>query len=364
MAFTYYNPNLVAHRSNFHLPGIERFSYIFKLFGATTMAAVDRTDTLRFPVKLKNISPIPALRPFNRSYEDICNERARELIERANKMDVSIYVLWSGGIDSTLLLVSLLKNANDVEKERIVVLLSEESIMEYPKFYHEHIRGKLRKEPSAAFPYIVGTKHLFVSGELNDQIMGAAVPHGLMGMYGDDIIHRPRTRDIIFEFYNRKAQNPEITNRYLDLFDRVVAASPVTLHTYFDYFWWINFTMKWQLAYLRILTFTVPRNISALTPEYLATRYVSFYDTDDFQLWSMLNLDMKVKDTWPTYKWVCKDIIYDYTHDADYRDTKIKRGSLVSIMRQQSPYNFIDESWRFSRDVPVADYYEPKNDLV
>lgn len=364
MAFSYYNPNIVVDRANMHLAGIERFAHIFRLFGAITMAPVDRTNTLRFPVKIANICPIPALRPFNRTLEDICDERAKAIIARADTLDCDIYVFWSGGIDSTLVMVSLLKNATADQKKRIVVLLSEESIYEYPLFYDQHIRGKLRRTPAAMFPHILGQRHLFVSGELNDQVMGAAVPHGLMLKYGDDIIHKPRSRDIAFKFYDAKVHDAKVTDFYLDQFDRIVAACPVELKTVFDYFWWINFTFKWQLAYVRILTFASERNIPLITPEYIRDYFAVFYDTDDFQLWSMLNLDLKIKDTWPTYKWVCKDIIYDYTKDAVYRDTKIKRGSLVSIMQQQNPYNFVDEQWNFRRDVPADEFYEPDNDFV
>ena len=38
----------------------------------------------------------------------------------------------------------------------------------------------------------------------------------------------------------------------------------------------------------------------------------------------MNNPDKKMKDTWNTYKWVCKDIIYEYDKNVEYRDTKNK----------------------------------------
>ena len=91
--------------------------------------------------------------------------RAKELLARAERLDVSLYSFWSGGIDSTCVLVSLLKNASASQKERIVVLMSEESISENPNFYRDHVHGKLRRDSSTMFPYLLGTKHLFVSGE-------------------------------------------------------------------------------------------------------------------------------------------------------------------------------------------------------
>ena len=70
---------------------------------------------------------------------------------------------------------------------------------------------------------------------------------------------------------------------------------------------------------MRMLAYTSERTVANITADYITTNYFHFYGTEDFQLWSMNNMDKKIKDTWNTYKWVCKDIIYDYTRDADYR---------------------------------------------
>ena len=50
----------------------------------------------------------------------------------------------------------------------------------------------------------------------------------------------------------------------------------------------------------------------------LLTNYgklVHFFDSTEFQLWSMNNPDKKIKDTLDSYKWIAKDYIYDYTND-------------------------------------------------
>ena len=214
------------------------------------------------------------------------------------------------------------------------------------------------------FPYILGSKHLYVNGELNDQLFGAQAPGDLINKYGNSIVNRPYGRNLLFDFFNANIENTEITNFYLDMFECVMKAAPMGITTYFDYFWWLNFTLKWQVVALRILSFTAERNAPNITRKYFGTNFEPFYGTDDFQLWSMNNLDKRIKDTWSTYKWPCKDIIYDYTRDSDYRDTKIKRGSLYSMVMQQSAYNFMDESMRLSREMDPAEYYNPKNDFI
>jgi hypothetical protein len=60
---------------------------------------------------------------------------------------------------------------------------------------------------------------------------------------------------------------------------------------------------------------------------------------------------------------VCKDIIYDFTKDADYRDNKIKRGSLHSLLVQQKAYSFIDDTFTFYDELDFDEYYDPDNDF-
>ena len=168
----YYKPRIVNDVENYDLPGIKKFSHFFKIF-AHDVVIVDRTKTIKVPVHTKILFPIPKFRLMSKTYEEICNERAIELLNKADTMKVSLCVFYSGGIDSTLVMVSLLKNATEEQKKNIVVLLSEESISENPNFYKEYIQGKLKVESSANFPYIVGTNALLVTGEHNDQLFGS-----------------------------------------------------------------------------------------------------------------------------------------------------------------------------------------------
>lgn len=363
MNLLYYNSNVTTRLSNDDFPGVEKFSKFFQLFHPTA-AIIDRTNTIKIPFHVKSLFPIPLFKPMKKTFEEICNERACELLTRADKLGVTLYVFYSGGIDSTLLLVSLLKNAALDQKFNIVVLLNEESITENPSFYRDHIYGKLRADSANIFPYLLGSRHMLVGGEHNDQLHGYSIMEKLIFKFGSSIIHQPYKRDNFFKFFNEILNDKESTNFYLDLFERLKATAPVPVVTHFDYLWWISFSSTWQLVFTHLLNYTAPRNISHIDAQYIGTNYNQFYGTDDFQLWSLNNLDKRIKDTWKTYKWVCKDIVYDYTKDADYRDNKIKRASLYSLLEQQHSYNFIDDSLRFWSELDPQEYYNPDNDFI
>ncbi|MBP6889317.1 MAG: hypothetical protein KBC83_02320 [Candidatus Moranbacteria bacterium] len=362
MNFLYYNPNILIGQCT-HLPGIDRFSQFFKIYNPSVVP-IDRTNTITLPFYTKSLFPIPALKPIKKTFEEICNERARELLVRADTLGVSLNVFYSGGIDSTLLLISLLKNATLKQKENLIVLLSEESIRENLNFYRDHIRGKLRVDSVNAFPYFLGTDRMFVGGEHNDQLFGSDMMGKLILRFGPSVIQQPYSQDMFKTFFTEILKEKKGAFFYIELFERLKSSSPIEIRTNQDYLWWINFSLKWQAVFMRMICRVTPRNVNRIDLSYMMTYCNQFYNTEDFQLWSMNNPDKKIKDQWNTYKWVCKDIIFDYTKDADYRDNKIKRGSLYSVFLQQDTYNFIDESMKFYRDLDVSEYCNVDNDFI
>jgi hypothetical protein len=360
----YYNPREVLSESNREFPGMDAFSCFFKIYNMR-MALCDRTNTIVFPVQMQILFPLPAFKKTSDTLEEICDRRARELLARAENLGASIYVFWSGGIDSTLALVSLLKSSSKKQKRKIIILLSGESITENPNFYRDHIRGKLEVRPSAAFPVVLGTKDIITSGELGDQIFGSPFSaQPFMRMFGNKTIHEPYKRELLFAFYNAKLENTEMTDLYLNLFEKLMRSAPTQITTHFDYFWWLLFILEWQARFLSILQFTPERNASNITREYLDTNIVPFFGTDAFQLWSMNNLDKRIKDTWSSYKWPSKDIIFDYTKDADYYKNKSKEASRSIWEQRTNPYNFIDDSMKLYRTMDTEEYCNSRNSFI
>jgi hypothetical protein len=363
MRLLYYKPSAVLGLGDVDLQGLELFRQLFPLIDRDVML-VDRTNTIRFPIRAKSLFPLPRLRQSRRSFEELCTERAAELLGRADRAGSRLYVFWSGGIDSTLALISLLKNATDAQTKNITVLLSEDSISEYPLFYQRYIRGKVRVSSAVMFPGLLGTDNIIVNGEHNDQLFGSDIVGELIAESGPVVMHKPYDRDLFYAFFNARVQNEAVVNFYLDLFERVAAAAPVAIETNFLFLWWINFSLKWQSVFMRTLSYAVPRMVTRIDMSYLRDNYAPFYCTDEFQIWSMQNLDKRIKDEWRTYKWLCKEIIYEFTKDPDYRDNKTKRGSLYFILLQQRPWAFINENVEYLREVQLSSYGDPANDFV
>ena len=167
---------------------------------------IDRTGTLTTPIKVNSLFPMPTLCPMQKTYQEVCDERAVEIMKQARHLDSRVSVLWSGGIDSTAALVSLLKNSSRNDHKVLVVLMSGNSISENPNFYREHVRGKLTTDTASAVPYILGGPDIFISGEHNDQIFGSDVMAILIKKFGVDVIRKKFDREILFTLQRRIAK--------------------------------------------------------------------------------------------------------------------------------------------------------------
>jgi len=372
MRLAYYSPaRLMPHQA---LPGMDRFIHYFRIFGQNLIAPVDRSETIRLPVRTASFFPLPHMQVSTKSYAELCDDRAKQLLARAQKLNVPLCTMWSGGIDSTCVLVSLLKNATRAQKEHIFVLLSDDSIDEYPEFYAKYIRGKLLRGPADLLPYLLGGKNIIVNGELNDQLFGSDIIAKVITRFGAEITRKPYSADLLAEFLTTVSPRPlrpgqvadrHLADLYVILFERLRDSAPIPIKTNHEVFWWVNFVMKWQSVYMRVLSFAAARNADLVTADWVRTYYAPFYNTNGFQLWSMnSNLEQKVKNGWRSYKWPAKEVIYEFTKDAEYRDNKLKRGSLHYLVAQQVPFEFIDEKLQLLNDVAPGEFYSADNDFI
>lgn len=348
--------NIFRHQ----LPGLPLFKGYFLAYGNGVMPC-DRTGTIRFPVKTSSLFPLPAIGNFDKSYEECCDERAVQLLERADRRDVPLYCFWSGGIDSTTVLVSLLKHTTPADRERIIVLLSSQSIAEYPDFYRDHV-CKLERASAVTFPFLLGGKALIVNGEHNDQVFGSDVIATAIKLFRLDKVMAPYDQGLMIDFFAERMEGNRLLARWYvtNVFERLKDAAAVKLKTNYDLLWWINFALKWQNVYMRMLSFAD----KPLTGDWVKSYYAPFFCTDDFQRWSMVNLEKRVRGDWRGYKWPAKDVIFDYTKDASYRDNKLKSGSLKLLTAAQGPVGFIDDQFGFHKDLAPETYHEANNDFL
>ena len=293
---------------------------------------VDRSGTLETP-GLKMIGPpIPDATGFNKTLEDCMLEEAQRLWDTNRQLRV----YWSGGIDSTGVLVALMRTAKGDDLDRLTMCYTGDdqfvsgisSLTEYKLFFEKFIDGKLNVErihvgdkpqnfysggsdlilSSSASQHLAKSakdEYICVTGELGDQLFGSAA-------FGND-------NDLINATSKEFLKGKEY-QEYIDDIEKFNDACPISTEKLTDMLWWWNFAIKWCEVRFRA-------SLSVEDGSYLKN-VIHFYDTENFQKWSISNPDKKIKKTEQSYKWLLKDFIYDYTKDTDYRDNKVKVGSL------------------------------------
>jgi len=286
---------------------------------------VDRTGIFN-PFNMM-YEPIPSVGNFNKSFEECCMDAAHDLW----KLGKPVELFWSGGIDSSGALIALLETKS--ESDILNIRYTKESIVEFPLMWEKMVKGRNDPLPDKVMlDETLFNNHniIKVTGECGDQCFGSDALHKNLDKHADDwesiftwgafgggiSSDMPRKTPESYKF--RMEQLAKIMFEHVD-------SAPIEIKTIFDLFWWCNFCFKWQDVDIRmIFTFTA-------TTEYKST--LSFFNTQDFQRWSIVNHDIKHGGTWETYKQPAKEYINKYIKDENYRKNKTKEPSLIKILQ-------------------------------
>ena len=356
------NPSLKPHREK--IPGSEQFSSFFQIF-SDNITCIDRTGVITTPLKTKLLTHLkmPEYSNFNKSFEEICDDRTKQILKKCEEENKKLAVMYSGGIDSTLMMCSLLKNGSEKQLKNVIVLLSELSIMENKNFYTNYIIKKFNCVSSYTFVNILGNDdYLLITGDNADQIFGSQInDHFTMNRKYQEVFNTIDSMEgHIIDFFKGRLlpKNKKYAESMFLLFKKLSDSCPVELNNVYKFFWWINFTTKWQSVYVRILPFS--KNINSIKPE---ENFTTFYHTKEFQLWALNNTDNFVKDSQNTVKYIAKEYIYDFNKDSDYLK-KLKIGSLWQVARRKQVPLFLTENMETSNNWPEETELNCNNDFV
>jgi hypothetical protein len=285
----------------------------------------DQINPFKAVVATETIEDILNIKNDNSSFEDLAFSRANDI--RNKTKDSKVYLMYSGGIDSSTALVSMINSWPKEDLERLHILMSYRSIEEFPDMWKDInniFKGRIINS-------LTNTDKLLddgyiITGELGDQVFGSDVIIPLVDLYGEDAINMP-WKNNINHFYKRffGANFRPNVDLFVDMYSMTLSYCPFEIKTCFDFVWWFSFTNKWQLVKYRHLA---QKRFS--NPQDSFSRIMHFFDTPEFQRWSLDNQDKKIKNTLNTYKYTAKEFIVKYTKHTDYLK-KPKVGSLQFI---------------------------------
>ncbi|WP_375563130.1 hypothetical protein ACE193_11545 [Bernardetia sp. OM2101] len=301
-----------------------------RFFGCTL---IDRTQTLDIGhLKFEVLDPLYDFQKTELSFKQIALFRAKQLLILAQKTNKRICVLWSGGIDSTVALVALIQVAQEKGNlDNLEVLLSTESINEFPNFFEQVIQNKINYTlyQPPLYPLLEDKTKVFVTGEHGDQLFGSdKVKYYVLS----EDAFKPYS-DILPFMISRKLGTEKYTQKMMDFLAPQIDKSPVSIHTLYDYLWWMNFSQKWQHVSLRL--------ISKSEKLILDKNVIHFFSSSEFQSWSISNHHLKIDRAWNTYKQVAKSFIHSFFEDEEYLLYKEKEPSLKDAIVEEKQSWFL-----------------------
>ena len=296
---------------------------------------------------------------FNKSFVEVSDNRAFEIKKRISQGE-KFAVMFSGGIDSTVVMTALIKNLSVEELSNIVVCASIETMIENPVFWSKFIQGKFRIVDSHKNKYddLINQGLTPITADDGDCIHGTLFGLILYNNYdyyidglpaiaktnlqnikykiSDADTHFSRYADILIRYLSIP-NNPDFGKLYYEKIVHNINTASVPVYSLHDFFWWTIFNIKYLNCAVRgsiYLNDTIDTQI-------VMSRIVNWYSGTEYQLWSMVNNNngQKIEKTSSSYKKAAKDYIWDLDRNDWYRNFKVKIESLWNIATTQSIIN-------------------------
>ena len=339
MKIVFYNRNLVFFKDqikllryyNFIKPEItDEYISLFKeanFFYNQTVCFIDRTNGIKpfiegikpreIPKKLGNFD-------INKSFKQLCDERSTELFKTGKRINL----LWSGGIDSTVPLFSLIKNAPDLSQLRII--LTPDSIAESGNMFDNYIKNKI--------DFILAPKcskdKFYNRPEFKNFILGKEIITS--GCNGDNINSIQRIalpyEEKLWNLQYEEALSQFTNKKVIDFLNNWIKSFTREIKTYKDFLKFYGFNFHWHKE--------TYYQLAGMDPKYYYS-YMHFYNTDDFQKWSLWSKEStitEIKD-FLKIKIPQRNLLYELTGDKIY---SFKKGKGIS-----SPYISPENNWFF-----------------
>ncbi len=318
---------------------------VARKFGKNRFSA--RSGEWKTPWAIKSVPgfSMPKAEPdFSKSFSEVTHNRAIEIRSIIAASKAQIVVLYSGGIDSTICLVSLIQNLSPKELERIDICMSSESLIENPIFFRSFIQGKFKILDSASVGYaeIENAGNYVITCDQGDSIFGTELATEFY-LYNPDVDPEDsflQNQDKIIKFFELE-KTPSFAK---DFYDRVltnIKTAEVSIKSLHDFFWWIIFNLKYMDCALRGPVFYYSR--SANREQIIQSRAINWFGSHDYQQWSMANNNngQKIRGNLAnTYKWAGRQFIYQFDKNDWHFRHKLKISSLIKIS-YRSPNRFV-----------------------
>jgi hypothetical protein len=374
--------NLVAPVFNELTDGGRFYCNLIRAVGPEAYISRSSTWSNPWPTSIPPGWEMPKYDPaFNLTFNEVSDQAALHIKSLIASTGKDCVLFYSGGIDSTVVLVSLLKNLTSEELTKIKLALSSESVIENPHFYNKFIKDKIQTIDATGNLYsdiITKNNSICITADLGDFIFGTELavklypqlrslenqlPGNIKKNCNDiyynvnsENTHYSKYKDLLVLYFNN-ALNKGINNLKLktnlplqllsrtdfdlqfgellyEKINRNIIDSKFPIYSLHDFFWWTMFDTKFMWGALRpSVNYGSSNNIQYAVEDGI----VNWFGSNEYQLWSMNNNNNgeKIRGTSQgSYKWAAKKYIYEFDKNEWYLQNKIKISSMPSLIKR------------------------------
>lgn len=288
--------------------------------------------------------PIPEL--ANISFSDAADSFGEHVSKQINA-GKQVYILWSGGIDSTCVLVSVLRNTTPAQHTNIHIVLNENSILENTVLYNKFLKDFDQIAFSKFDPGTLDIENsLILDGEGGDQLFGSSAANKVFSKYPEKI--QLPWRDNV-DFLRQQWQDPQ-NDKFWDMFYNIMTFTinkgTAPVETLYDFYWWLNFNFKIDASMYRSAMY-----LSATVPDdkfeyFFKNTICRFYTWPQIQQWSMTaGAYDKIGHARKMVKHAGRRYIYEFDKNEFYYREKRKEFSLRLTTDALAPFIAVDSSY-------------------
>jgi hypothetical protein len=281
-------------------------------------------NTTCFPSQTLRDMGFPDLRISDRpqNFCEITNQRCCDLSQSLS--DRPWMICWSGGIDSTVIVSSILKNLSLSRRSDFAIFCNGDSVWESPDFFNKFIKPNFRViHDSDGFRLDEYLQDYYViDGDPADYLWDSRLSYQLGDAAGLSWQQDP---GLLLEYYSNRMKSKDLAQWFYHSVSQNIESVEWPIVTYAHWCWWANFNFNYTDSIMR----KIYRHHD-IGHDMIDMSYINWYHTNDYNNWSLGRILGKEKNTLPfEHKLEAKKYVHDLSRDDHwvFFKSKISSGS-------------------------------------
>lgn len=280
---------------------------------------------------------------FSKTFEEITDQRSKELLDLCRNNNRRLGIYYSGGIDSTVALASLIKNWPAADYQNIEVFLNQVSVVENYYFFKEQIL-----ENNIPYTFIYGNvtnglnlnNYVLTDGEPADKLWFVNIGLTYFKNHGKDCLKykwKDRSNQLIG--FVSLYVGDEYANLYWNKISEALEEFP-HVQTVGDWFSWINYNYH-TVGHIFSTKWALRTNKDKESWDNFQQYYQPWFITTDYQQWAWgtSKLEKNNFSSITEYKKEAKNYIFDVDRNSFYHQFKSKMGSNMAFSGPRDKYS-------------------------